>query len=290
MRVTSRMVRETLIRNISQDMRLLSKSQETLVTGRKINRVSDDPVAASESLAVASRLRSLEQLRRNIGRARTRVDTEESVLNQVTDVLARARQLATQFGSDSTSASDRQFGAAEMNRLIEDVIQLGNTRVGSDYIFGGNQVTAPPFQTDGTYLGDSGVRQVEIGPGFIVDTVHSGQQAFVDSGVISSLTALRDAMVSGDAAQVRNAGPGLEAAFNQVQVLLTEVGARSRQYDSAGENVEALDSSFTLRLSDLEDAEINEVATEFVSIQNTLQTALTSVSRILNTSLTEFLR
>ena len=38
-----------------------------------------------------------------------------------------------------------QDNLAELVRVIEQVIQLGNTRVGSEHLFGGHQTAAPPF-------------------------------------------------------------------------------------------------------------------------------------------------
>lgn len=290
MRITHRMLQESLLRNIQNDMSRLAEAQQKLATGKRISSASDDPVGAAQVMRATEGLRTLDQYRRNNAAARTRLDTEEAVLSQVTDILARAREIATALGSDTALGGALSAGHAEVVQLIDQVISLGNTSVGEGYIFGGHQTTSPPFQSDGSYTGDGGELQVDIDTGYRVDTNHSGDEMFVSSGVISSFVKLRDALAASDNTAVRNSLGDLTAAFDNTQVFLSETGARLRQLDVAMQNLEALDTSLTARKMAAESVRFEEATVEFLSIQNTLQAALASTARILSTNLTDYLR
>ena len=148
----------------------------------------------------------------------------------------------------------------------------------------------PPFQTDGTYLGDDGHRQAELAPGYIVDTNHTGRELLGTSGVLASLMGLRDGLRTGTAAAVRTAIPALDGAFDQVQVMLAETGARSRQLDTVGENLTASESTLQTSQTDDQGITLEEATIKMMSIQTGLQAALSSTSRVLSLSLTDYLR
>lgn len=290
MRITHSMLQKSLLRNIQNDMSRLAEAQQRVATGKRIQSASDDPVGAAQVMRATERLRALDQYRRNSSAARTRLDTEEAVLSQLTDLLSRAREIGTAMGTDTASGSALSAGHAEVVQLLEQVIQLGNTSVGQSYIFGGHQTTSPPFQSDGSYTGDGGELQVDIGAGYRIDTNHSGDEAFVSSGVISSIVKLRDALTASDNAAARNSLGDLSAAFDQTQVLLSETGAQLRQLDGAMQNLEALDTSLMASKLAAESIPLEQATVEFLGIQNTLQAALASTARVLSTNLTDYLR
>jgi flagellin-like hook-associated protein FlgL len=72
--------------------------------------------------------------------------------------------------------------------------------------------------------------------------------------------------------------------------MLATNGARVRQIESAMSNTDALETSFTAKKSDAQGVDLEAATTRFVGAQNTLQAALLSTSKILNTSLTDYLR
>lgn len=290
MRVTNNMRQEQVLRSLRSNAAALAKAQEQISSGRRIERASDDPVAAARLMRSARGLRGVEQYRRNVTGVRAQLDAEESVLDQVGDLLTRAKELATSQASDTASAKTRTATAAEVDRLIEQVVQLGNTKVGHEYLFGGHQTATPPFQADGSYLGDDGTRQAEIGAGYLVDTTHTGRQLFSASGAIGALTSLRDELRTGTTATIAGTITGLDTAFDRTQVHLAENGARARQLDVAGQNLDASESSLTVAQNADGGISLEETTTRMLAIQNTLQAAYLSTNRLLNLSLTEYMR
>lgn len=290
MRISNSQLQQRVLENLQRNLSSFAQAQHQVSTGKRFERLSEDPLAGSQVMTADRGLRGIEQYRRNSAAARTRTDAEEAALGQITDLLTRAKQLALQEGSASGNADSRAATKAEVDRIIEQMVQLGNTQVGNEYIFAGDQVTTTPFDMGGAYYGDDGVRRAEIGQGYTVATTHTGRELLVNSGVLSSLQALSTQLGTGTPATVGLTAGNIDSAFANVQTLLATNGARVRQIESAMQNSDALETNLSLRKSDLQEIDIEEATTKFVGLQNTLQAALLSASRVLNTSLTDYLR
>jgi flagellar hook-associated protein 3 FlgL len=289
MRITNGLIQQRVLRDIQAGMANLAQAQAQVASGKRFDRMSEDPLAGNQVITADRGLRAVDQYRRNSSAARARVDAEESVLNQLTDLITRAKELAMQEGSSTSTNLTRAATADEVTQLIDQAIQLGNTQVGSEYLFAGHQVGVP-FDAAGSYFGDSGQHQAEIGQSYRMVTNHNGNELLVSSGVLGSLKDLLTQLQSGTSTTVRNTITGLDGAFTQVQTMLATTGARSRQLDAAVQNTDALESSLTMAKSSAQDVEVEQATLRVASSQTALQAALLSTSRILNTSLTDYLR
>ncbi|MEP6572295.1 MAG: flagellar hook-associated protein FlgL [Gemmatimonadota bacterium] len=290
MRISNSLIQQRTLRDLQRNLQAMTTVQQQISSGKRFERISEDPLGGTQVMGVDQALKGIAQYRRNSSTARARNDTEESVLNQVTDLLTRSKELALQEGTATATTATHQAAAAEVDSIIQQVIALGNTQIGTEHIFGGNQTGATPFDPTGTYLGDDGVRQAEVGQGYLLQTNHTGRQLLVNSGVLQSLQDLKTQLTSGTTSSIGSTASGIDAAFQQTQVLLADTGARTRQIDSAMQNSDALESNLTIRKSGIQDMAIDQATTQFVGLQTTLQAALLSAQRVLNTSLTDYLR
>jgi flagellar hook-associated protein 3 FlgL len=278
-----------LLRNLQGQGSQLLRASDQVATGLRNSKISDDPVAGAQILATDTALRAVEQYRRSVTSVQARQAAEETTLDQLGDLLSRAKELATGQGSSTANATTRAATAIEVQSLIDQAISLGNLRFGSDYLFGGLDVSAPPFQANGTYVGTPTGRQAEVGDGVLVDTVHSGEQLLVSSGVLTSLTALRDALQANDAVAVRASGTALDQAFDATQLTLTEVGARTRNLELTTGSLTALETALTAKRAAAAEIPLEEAMLRLATIQTAMQAAYQATTRILQTSLTEYL-
>jgi flagellar hook-associated protein 3 FlgL len=290
MRITNSLTSDRLTRDIQRQYAELADIQQQVSTGHKVNQMSDDPLSGQTVLRTSSAQRALTQFGRSVSSVRTRLDAEETTINQVGDILSRAKELATAQSGSTGNAQSRAAAAAELNSLFDQVVSLGNLKIGDEHLFGGTAGTAAPFQADGTYVGTAASRQAEIADGVVVSTVHSGQQLLVDSGVLSSLNALKTAMAANDPVAIRAAMSPLDAAISNNQTNLAEVGARANTLDSADAARADLSSSLTKQQSAAQDADMPTAITRLATVQASLQGALLAASKILNTNLTQYLQ
>ncbi|MFN2361880.1 MAG: flagellar hook-associated protein FlgL [Marinobacter sp.] len=166
----------------------LNQTQEQISTGKRVNKPSDDPVAAARILKLDQELSRIETYQRNAGLAENRLQQEESTLGDSVDVIQRVRELTVQAGNGSLSANDRQSIASEIKERLGQLANIANTRDASgEYIFSGFQGNTAAFEKDASgswaYQGDEGQRVLEIDDGVTVPISDHGKGIFesVDS-------------------------------------------------------------------------------------------------------------
>jgi flagellar hook-associated protein 3 FlgL len=166
----------------------LNQTQEQISTGKRVNKPSDDPVAAARILKLDQELSRIETYQRNAGLAENRLQQEESTLASSVDVIQRVRELTVQAGNGSLSANDRQSISSEIKERLGQLANIANTRDASgEYIFSGFQGNTAAFAKDASgswaYQGDEGQRVLEIDDGVTVPISDHGK------GIFSSIPA-----------------------------------------------------------------------------------------------------
>jgi flagellar hook-associated protein 3 FlgL len=165
--------------------RLRSKSSELykqITSGNKINKPSDDPFGALQAAGLDSHKRLINQYARNIDTAKIQLSATDNALGQAVDAITSARTISLGILSATGDARSRSVMADNINQIKDQLFNLGNTRVGDTYLFGGFQNSKPPYTKDATgnivYVGDEGKMQLEIGEKLRLDTTLKGGAAF----------------------------------------------------------------------------------------------------------------
>lgn len=158
----------------------LNQTQEQISTGKRVNRPSDDPVAAARILKLDQELQQISTYERNTDLAQNRLEQEENALDRSVDIIQRIRELTVQAGSGSLSGNDRLSISAELKERLGQLADITNTRDASgEYIFSGFQGATPAFGKDSNgnwvYQGDEGQRSLEIDDGVTVPISDSGK-------------------------------------------------------------------------------------------------------------------
>ena len=293
MRVTNGIIRQSALGHLQLGLRRVLESQEQASTGLRIRQVSDDPLAATEVIRSGSSITALAQYKRNMDAATARLGAEENALDTLGNLLSRARELATQQGSATASAATRKGAKAEIDELLKSAISLGNTRHTGEYLFGGVQSqtapfgsTVPPFAA----TAPAGTREAEISSGVRIPVNHDGTEIFLDTGALQALHDLSTALGADDAEGIRASIGGLSGAFDGVQRLLADVGARAQQLEVTSANIDALDGQIRALRSNLQEADIEQTVTELVSRQTAYQAAMLATSRVIGLNLADYLR
>jgi flagellar hook-associated protein 3 FlgL len=292
LRITNSILYRQSLSGLRKNLEAMEEAAFQASTGIRLRRPSDDPVATGSVMRSSSSLRALEQYQRNLNLGRSRLGAEEGVLEQLGDALVRAKELAIgQSGSNATTDT-RAITALEVASLRDFVQDLANTEFAGSYLFGGAYADTVPFPDGGpdpTRLPE-GELPIEIAAGSTVPTNHSGKRVFMDSGALDALSELQAALEADDAAGVQSAIGSLDRAFTDVQQVTAEVGARARRLDVATSNLEALDVNLRTFRSDLQDADFEAAVSELINRQTGYQAALLANARILQTTLTDYLR
>jgi flagellar hook-associated protein 3 FlgL len=288
MRITNLMIQMNLSTGLRGRLSAVARASVQATTGRRINTVSDDPVDASQIMRMDSQVRDIDQYRRNGTFATTKLSTEDVAISSLRDAISKAKTLAL-----STTAADpndpiRRAALTEAYSLKDQIVALGNTRVGNQYIFGGDNSTTPPFQSNGVYVGNTNAQQVQINSGVSIATNHAGQPLFTDA--IAAINELLTQLTSGTPEQINASMTSLETAAQTALGIQAEVGARLQDIQTAATQLVAQGSSLLDRRDALRNVDQATAIVQLQQEQSALERAYAVVGRVLQSNLTNYLK
>jgi len=150
-------------------------------TLRNINKPSDDPISNVEALTLTSRNSDNKQYLRNINYAEVYLSSTEKSIEELTEIMNKAKEIAIAQSSDFFDVNIRKNVSNEIVQLRNQALAIANKRVGSRYIFGGHNTLNAPFTSDGQYRGDKGQITLEVSKDFFVPINVSGADVFLGS-------------------------------------------------------------------------------------------------------------
>ncbi|WP_406034631.1 flagellin [Treponema saccharophilum] len=123
----------------------LTKDQEKLSSGEKINRAGDDASGLAVSEKMRSQIRGLNKASQNAQNGISFIQTTEGYLQETTDIVQRIRELAVQSSNGIYSDEDRMQIQVEVSALVAEV-----DRIASQAQFNGmNMLTGRFAQAEG---------------------------------------------------------------------------------------------------------------------------------------------
>ncbi|MDP3209030.1 MAG: flagellar hook-associated protein FlgL, partial [Rhodoglobus sp.] len=153
MRVSTHTLSENIIRQIQQLGSQQTKLQMQVATGQRIFQPEDDPTSVGRVLALESEQREIGQYVRNIDRALEISQLSFAGLQGLKASSDRATEIGV-LGAGPLSDDAARAYAAEVDQLIEQALQVANTKLRNDYVFAGTAVDAPPFAATRNPAGD----------------------------------------------------------------------------------------------------------------------------------------
>lgn len=157
MRITNQYVTSTMIRHMQNNLGRLMGTEEQMATLRRVNRPSDDPAVLSPLLAVKGNLAYNVQYDRNLGDGIAYLDVADSTLQTIGKVLVNSYEYAEQAANETYTADQRKAAALQIDKYIDEIVEMGNASVGSKYIFAGSDNGSPPFKR---IKGDDGIEYI----------------------------------------------------------------------------------------------------------------------------------
>ena len=132
------------LKSVNRD---LEQRQLKLATGRRINEVSDDPAGFVISRRLMARSRGLSTALDNVGTTKNVLAIAEGGLINMSDILIRMKELATQSANDTLGSAERNAILSEFKQLsqeIDDIVQ--ETTFNNNILLNGT-FTGRSFQT-----------------------------------------------------------------------------------------------------------------------------------------------
>lgn len=186
MRISTLQIFNIATNSIANNNQALTKTQEQLSTGQRVNRPSDDPVAATKIMSLSSELATISQYQKNIDIANNNLVLEESILDSVNNLILRMQELAVQAGNTATlTETEYSSLASEVDSRLGELVNLLNSQnANGDYIFAGYKSQSEPFtgsaDTGFRYNGDDGQQFIKVANNTSVASSDSGKDIFLD--------------------------------------------------------------------------------------------------------------
>ncbi|MDA3851267.1 MAG: flagellar hook-associated protein 3 [Spirochaetaceae bacterium] len=204
-RISTNMPNDDLRYSMGRQDFNLSQTQNQIASGRRLNNLREDPIAAAHSTRLNSRIVRMERYQRNIDHVRSTYQEAEGYMTSSLEAIQRVRELAVQGANGTYSQEEQSYIASEVNQLLNQMIDMANvTNTDGLALFGGTDSRDKPFQahegripgltgravTSVDYQGNIGENMAEIEEGAKVATTFKGNDIFWAEN--QSLFAARD--------------------------------------------------------------------------------------------------
>jgi flagellar hook-associated protein 3 FlgL len=285
MRVTEQMRYDSVTNNLSQLSARQAKAAQEAQTGLRVNLPSDDPIAAAQLARLAASQSQTAARRSTINTVKGDTELAESQLQQASDLMANAKEIAVQGGNGTLGATERATLALQVKDLKDQLVGLANTRGSTGYLFGGNATESKPFDATGAFSGNDNEHVIDIGNSTPTAVNASGAKAFTLAGgndVFGALDALYNALSANDEAAISASLDGLDKSRTQITNAQASVGITLNKLDASDAVLSNLDLQNSKSIEEVGSVDPAKAYSTLTQLNNSLQQSLTVSKSILD--------
>lgn len=310
-----------------------SKVEDLQLKGSTLKRVSkpsDDPLGNVELMAIRSQNVDADQYLRNLNFAQTHLSYTENILEEMTDILVKAKELALGQASSIYSPEIREGVSKEIHQMRLQVLGLANKRIGNRYLFSGQKVLTRPFDQDGKYSGDQNKINIEINKDVFIPMNLNGQEIFfskekrqtekkdlelttpgievntrglhrepastgtaeesVSVSIFDELRSLENALLTDNPQIIQGLLERLDTSTERMVSMRTQIGALTNTISNSETNIEKTKLLNEAHKSKIEDADVAELMTDLQKEQGVLKATYRASANLMNVGLMDFLK
>ncbi|MEL4014526.1 flagellar hook-associated protein FlgL [Dryocola clanedunensis] len=317
MRISTQMMYDQNMRGVTSAQSEWLRYGEQMSTGKRVNRPSDDPIAASQAVVLSQAQSQNSQYALARTFATQKVSLEENVLGQVTTAIQSAQERIVNAGNGTLSDDDRASLATDLEGIRNQILNLANSTDGNGrFIFAGYKTESAPFVENAT-TGKVGYEGGSTGITQTVDAArtmtigHTGKEVFnsvtsnavkepngdasetnlfemLDSAIASLKTPVADLDDAGKAVQaevIDKTNRGLKNSLNNVLTVRAELGTQLNELDKLDSLGSDRALGQTTQMSNLVDVDWNSTISSYVMQQAALQASYKAFSDMQGMSL-----
>ncbi|MDR9891729.1 flagellar hook-associated protein FlgL [Pseudenterobacter timonensis] len=297
MRISTQMMYQQNMRGITDSQSRWLAYGEQMSTGKRVNRPSDDPIAASQAVVLSQAQAQNSQYALARTFATQKVSLEENVLTQVTTAIQSAQEKVVYAGNGTLSDNDRASLATDLQGIRDQLLNLANTTDGNGrYIFAGYKTESAAFTADGTYAGGSTPISQQVDSARNMQISHTGDSVFNkfisnpktdengNAGETNLFKILDGAIkalnepIEGEedkadtfTAAIDQANRGLSNSLDNVLTVRADLGTKLNELDKLDALGDDRALGQTQQMSDLVDVDWNSVISSYTMQQAALQ-------------------
>ncbi len=312
MRISTQMMYDQNMRGITDSQSKWLSYGEQMSTGKRVNRPSDDPIAASQAIVLSQSQSQNSQFALARTFATQKVSLEDNVLAQVNSALSSVREKLVYAANGTLSDDDRLSLATDIQGVRDQLMNLANTADGNGrFIFAGYKTESAPFDSaTGDYKGglEPITQQVDAARNMAIS--HTGQQIFesitsnakevpgggygetnmfkiLDATVASLKTPIENdpTAAAAQAKVIANAQIGIKNSQNNILTVAADVGTKMNELEKLDNLGDDRALGQTKQMSDLVDVDWNAAISSYTMQQAALQASYKAFSDMQGMSL-----
>lgn len=304
MRISTNTIYQTGISKISTLKSDEVKLQQQISTGKRISSPSDDPVAAARALELSYAQGVNSKFADTRQTAQTRLNTMESNLTSVTNLLVATQSTLVGAGNGAYSDLERGFIATELSGSLEALISLANTQDATgNFLYAGFKTDTQPFVANAsgaTYAGDSNQQLLQVDSQRQMAVNVTGDNVFQASGndtfaTISDLITLLNTPITNTATQaaftsgLATAIGNLQGSVDNVLDVRASVGSKLNELDSLDTYGSDRNMQYRKSLSDIQDTDYASALSDLSKNKTIMEAAQKSFVAVTGLSLFNFM-
>lgn len=315
MRISTAMMYQQNMRGVTNAQSEWLRYGEQMSTGQRVNKPSDDPIAASQAVVLSQAQAQNSQYALARTFATQKVSLEENVLGQVTTAIQSAQEKIVYANNGTLSDDDRASLATDLEGIRNQILNLANSTDGNGrYIFAGYKTETAPFTGAANSViyggGNTPVSQ-SVDASRTMTIGHTGKQIFdsltsnavpepgngtsesnlfdmLDSAIATLRTPTEgksDAEKENLTAAIDKTSRGLKNSLNNVLTVRAELGTQLSELDKLDELGSDRSLGQAQQMSDLINVDWNSAISSYVMQQAALQASYKAFSDMQGMSL-----
>ncbi|HDL7358896.1 TPA: flagellar biosynthesis protein FlgL [Yersinia enterocolitica] len=287
MRISDAGFSRMMINSMSQSYNDYARLNQQNTTGKRINQISEDPVASIQMTQLENSKSSVSQYKTNVARLEGKLKIQEDRLGSVDSQLLSLRSKLSEAKNGNHSVTQSATLGREIGMLIDgitDDINAKNTE--GKYLFSGTKNSTKPVEYDSvtqkySYNGNNESLETVIGNGITMAGNINLSEAFSTGSnnleILTELRKLANKMVDptiSPSTYNQDISTMLEAAetvTNNIGSMVTELGARQNRLEhlkDINENLQIVNSQLERDLVRINVVEVNrELENSILSIK-----------------------
>ena len=227
-------------RNLYKSQSALQSTFNKLSSGYRINTAKDDAAGLAISESLKSQVKTLTVNERNAGDAISMAQTAEGALGELSNIVLRMRELATQGANGALQSTDRDFIQTEFTNLQSEMKRI---------------MTSTKFNGKQLITSASTAEQFQIGI-----TNSSADRIAISFGGLNLATLTGSATVSGSAGHARTALDTIDTALFRVSQARARFGAMMNRFETTISNIQSVRLNLASANSRIRDVDVAEEA------------------------------
>jgi flagellar hook-associated protein 3 FlgL len=311
MRVTFNSFPDTLLGRLQSLGSEQNKALTQLSTGQRIAAPSDDAPAMQRILNLRVEKKQNQQYHRNATDGLEVSKVTFSSLEQIKDLLVRASELSANVNG-ATSEQEFKAKASEIDQLIQQGLNVANTKLRGSYLLAGEasgasdapftatstggKVTQIAYRYSITDQGDDANPQMHIGEDTKISAFATPRENREVADLLNKMISMRNAMTDAPigtatkASNVINLRDDLATNEDQILSALSRAGTIQYRLETAMKDLEVRYEGTEKLISTDADIDFAEATVRLNRAQMAYQAAIQSGARIQSNSLLDYLR